>query len=210
MADTRYTWDKSALRYRGPRGRFVPDAQIRQAVHSFSDAIAGEIREATEKFIAERIRLEDWRNGVEKLILGASVATGAIAVGGRLQSDRETWDRVSDHVRFQLNHFDDLIDEIRSETQAKDGTLTARAAMYAGTATRTFELVRRADLERAGYRQQRRRLSPGAKHCEPCRVHASRGWIDIDDPNPLPQIGDDCECLSSCRCHFEYRLRRTS
>ncbi|HEY6021351.1 MAG TPA: hypothetical protein VIY48_16040, partial [Candidatus Paceibacterota bacterium] len=52
-----------------------------------------------------------------------------------------------------------------------------------------------------GYEEERRVLEPGADHCEGCEEQAAQGWQPIGTLDP---IGDE-ECMTRCKCEFEYR-----
>ncbi len=206
MAD--YTWDASALRFRGSTGRFVANEAVRGAVDAYSDAIAERMREATRKLNAGKVDVDTWQRTMCGHVKDAATASGLIGAGGKEQDSPEVRARIKQEVKFQYGFLRDRADAIRSGDQAKDDGLVAIAAQYAGTATKSYEKVRRGANQDAGYREERRRLSGGAKHCGPCVGHSARGWVAVDDSEPLPHIGEDCDCNSGCKCGFEYRLRK--
>jgi hypothetical protein len=55
---------------------------------------------------------------------------------------------------------------------------------------------------RTGFKQARRILDPGAKHCRDCIAWAEDGWQAM---GILPAPGERCQCLFNCRCSLEYR-----
>ena len=55
---------------------------------------------------------------------------------------------------------------------------------------------------RTGFKQLRRILDPGAKHCLDCIAWSEDGWQPM---GMLPAPGERCQCLFNCRCSLEYR-----
>ena len=55
---------------------------------------------------------------------------------------------------------------------------------------------------RTGFKQMRRVLDPGAKHCLDCIAWSEDGWQAM---GMLPAPGERCQCLFNCRCSLEYR-----
>lgn len=86
--------------------------------------------------------------------------------------------------------------------QVEDGTHELkpnRIRMY-GTATYTvFENVDRMITQ--GFVTAERRFLGFAEHCQDCINEAAKKW---QLPGTLREIGDS-QCLSNCRCHFEYK-----
>lgn len=75
-----------------------------------------------------------------------------------------------------------------------------RAASYARSARRSWERLRRADLEQRGFDQERNLLS-GAENCDDCVEMYMRGWVPI---GTLIEIGAR-RCLNNCACEIIYR-----
>jgi len=55
---------------------------------------------------------------------------------------------------------------------------------------------------RTGFKELRRVLDPGAKHCPDCIGWDMMGWQPM---GMLPAPGERCQCLFNCRCSLEYR-----
>lgn len=200
-----YTWDAGALRYRDRDGRYVPRADLRDAVDAYAEATAEDARRLAARLVAGSIDVAAWRGGMEQLIRDSAVAGTAIGAGGRSRATPADLGRAGAEVREQLRHLRDFTAGVESGDVPRDGRLAARAALYAGAAVRSFDSAQRARLAGpGGYRQERRRLDPSAAHCAPCKEYAARGWVPA---GTLPGIGKECDCHGSCRCKYEYRDR---
>ncbi len=200
-----YSWDAGSLRFRNSAGKFVANESVKGAVRDYSDAIRQRIVAETAKLNAGTVKLATWQRSVQGLIKQGATAGGIIAAGGADRFDQRARERVQREVAHQYGYFRGLVAEVKAGTLSGDA-LAARAGMYAGTATRSYEATRR-EVNGVQYREEHRFLGGSSQNCEPCKAHASRGWVPV---GTLPEIGDACDCKSNCNCTFSYRLKRTA
>jgi hypothetical protein len=192
MPDAGYAWDPDARTYRDARGRPVPWNAVRDAVDAVAEAAADDAEALSRRLADGAIEPEDWHAEMRRVVKRAYVA--AVAAYAGLAGNR---------LAGQYRYLKGLERELLAGL-ARDGAFLNRARMYALGASGGYEAARRRDAQAAGFTQERRVLAAGAAHCGPCKGHAGRGWQPIGS---LPGIGEECDCLTACRCRFEQRRR---
>jgi hypothetical protein len=198
-----YTWSKARRQYRDAKGKFVSREEVRGALDTYLDSVTADIRDIATRLVEGTATIEQFHAYLEIALKEAHTAAGAIAAGGWKQAKADDWATVGRKLKFQYGKLRQFARELENGLPL-DGRVVARAEMYGLSATGTYEAVlRRGDIA-AGYDQERRLIHSG-QSCNRCIAHAAKGW---QPAGVLPGIGEDCDCLSNCRCTFERRRSR--
>lgn len=199
-----FLWDRARRLYRHLRGeRAVEPPAVRVAVDGFGDGAKGKLQALAVRFQSGDINASEFAIEGRKLIKSLHLAAGMVAVGGKAQLTLAILGRIGAAIRSENAYFSAMIREVEAGSQALDGTFLARAAMYGAAATKTYEAVRRAEMIGSGLADEERRVRHSAESCGGCIEEANEGWKPI---GTLKAIGS-CQCLSLCRCSFEYRMK---
>src|SRR5574338_668116 len=126
-----YTFDERAGRYRGPGGRFVRWGEVRAGLDRVIERSGARVKQLTESLRARSITAGEWEHRMRSELSALHVAAAEAAKGGRAQMSQADWGRVGREVRTQFEFLRARVDQIISGQQALDGTLTARATLYA-------------------------------------------------------------------------------
>jgi hypothetical protein len=198
-----YTWASNERQFRDASGRFVSRAEVRGALDSYLDTVTAEIRDVTQSLVDGSISIEDWHLRMERAIKEAHTSAGAIAAGGWNQATSADWAQVGRKVKFQYQHLRDFARELENGLPLGPG-IVSRAEMYGISATGTYEAVlRNGDLAN-GYDLERRILH-SERSCTECVRYAAMDW---QPAGVLPGIGEQCSCMSNCRCTFDRQRSR--
>lgn len=211
---SQFGWNEAAGRYIDlSSGRFVPFADVRDALESVMDASGARMNLLTDQLIAEQISLAEWQIGMMEEIKIAHTAAAASASGGWAQMSQSDWGAVGRLVRDQYDFLRNFANEIASGQQRLDGTARVRTDLYAQAARGTFEETRRRYERLKNGMEEEARILGEADHCssdddpngerEGCLELAALGWQPI---GTLPKIGNSV-CITRCHCHFIYRKR---
>jgi hypothetical protein len=198
-----FTWHPGVRRYKDGRGRFVARRDVRAALDRVIDAAAEDMRRAALDLQAGRINLPEWQIRMEAGLRAIHTASGAIAKGGWARATAADWSAVAARLRAQYGYLRDFAYQVENGLPL-DGRFLDRCAMYAASATGTYEAIHRRDMVAAGAREERRALH-AEESCKSCVAYAALGW---QPAGSLPGIGEQSECLSRCRCSFRYRDRK--
>jgi hypothetical protein len=196
-----FAYSPSALRYRDLKsGRFVKPEVVRAAVDTVIDTETQRIRAISQQLVNGEINLAEWQIQMSTRLKQLHVAMGLAASGGVNGADPATLGYIGSQIKEQYKFLRKFAKQIKNGTQKLDGSLVARAALYAQSARGTFEdTVRRASKD-IGNQLERRVLAP-ADHCETCLQQASLSWQPI---GTLNRIGDSL-CRSNCHCTFQFK-----
>jgi hypothetical protein len=205
----RFTWDDDERHFIDQDGNYVPRRSVRDALDHVIDATGDDIEEACRKLrkLAEEEDDDDhilfwWFGTMQGLIKTSHVMAGIIAAGGLEQLTSADRNLIADRVRTQFGYLREFAGEINNGLPL-DEEFVRRSRMYGTSGTATYEAINRRGMGLIGYTEERRLLH-SAKPCGPCIDYAGQGWVPI---GTLPEIGQDCDCKSNCRCSFEYRMR---
>lgn len=201
LAGGRYTWDKTAGRYRDPAGRFVGEKKVLALGERYTaEFIQPRLETITQRFIAGKIDLATWQTQFARELKDGYLVQYMIGRGGRAQMGAADFGRIGGHLAFEYRHLDQFAQEIKAG-KLSAGQILTRAGMYAdGVRTSFFEGLTAAKGD-AGYVEERRILNP-AEHCEDCIGYAGLGWQPIGS---LPPPGIGSRCNHNCRCTMDYR-----
>lgn len=198
-----FIWDEQTGRYRhGRSGRFVSRGQARALYDRYTDGVSAAMADATARLAEGRLSLADWERTMRRQIRDAHATAYAMARGGWARMTPSDWGRVGAAVREQYRFLSAFAEGIRSGAVPLKRALVPRARMYAEAARRTHFETERVLMAARGYVEERSVLDI-ADHCDGCLTEAGKGWRPIGTLLPIGAR----DCLSRCRCRFEYRRR---
>lgn len=199
-----YSWSTAARRYRAPNGRFLASGRALRALEAdlrdlttVTDRLADDLR-------AGRLSLDAWRAEMMDIAKHVQMGAATLAKGGRAQMQPADYGRVGHLVREQYGFLEQWTADIVSGKAPLDGRLTARARLYVAAARPTYVTVRAADLEGAGFDQERSILG-AAEHCGPCIAQDALGWQRMGEMIPIRER----DCGNNDKCRVEFRNSRT-
>ncbi len=190
-------------RYRGSDGRFVSEREVRLEVQRVTRGLRTEITDWTNQLRAGNLTVQQWYDGMRGLMKTGHTMAGAIANGGWKQMTPADWGKIGAITKQQYKWLNRFAQQLSSGTLILDGSVVARAGMYANAAYATYQESVRVRAIKLSYREEIRILNPSAKHCSDCEDEASKGWVPI---GTLRVIGDS-QCISNCQCRFDFRTR---
>lgn len=182
-------------------GRFVPFADVRDALESVMDTSAVRMHGLTQQLIDQQITLAEWQGGMMEQIKLSHTAAAASARGGWAQMSAADWGAAGRMVRDQYDFLRNFARQIADGTQALDGRALVRANMYGDAARGTFEAMRQRYEILVNGMEEEIRLLGEADHCNGCLDQAALGWQPIGILDP---IGTE-ECLTNCHCTKKFR-----
>lgn len=199
-----FGWNETAGRYVDlSTGRFVPFADVRDALESVMATSGQRMNSLTQSLIDQQIPLAEWQTGMEEQIKLSHTAAAAAARGGWAQMSQADWGAVGRMIRTQYEYLANFADDIYTGKQALNGVARVRADLYAGAARGTFEQMRRRYEQLMNGAEEEKRVLGEADHCNGCLEQAALGWRPIGTLDP---IGAE-ECITRCHCTFHYRKK---
>ncbi len=196
-----YGWNEAARRYVEQRtGRAIAPEAVRATLEEVVSSYQAELEQLTDRLLAGQVSLAEWQGGMAGLIKMAHVTAAALARGGWAQMSPADWGLVGQLIKRQYWYLNRLAGQVDRGEQKLNGRLLRRAVMYGEAIRGTNESVNRRLHQGLGFSEERR-VRGIADSCPTCVREAGKGWQLI---NSLAAIGQS-ECLTRCRCHFEYR-----
>jgi hypothetical protein len=196
MTDS-FSFDPRLLRYRNRRtGKIVGLAKIRELAKT---AIANKTRvgtNITNRLVSGEYTLGQWEREMAREIKHLHLQQYKLSVGAMSQRD---YGIVGARLRREYQYLRQFAMEIGSG-RLSEAQIRQRVALYFNATWLTFERGRREANRNAGARWERRDLNSKVP-CAQCPGYASIGWVPI---GYLPNIGQDCDCRSNCKCTFRY------
>ncbi len=197
-----YRWNPLAARYvSASTGRFVPRQAVVDELERLITLEQEKVAALAGQLQAGSISIADWQLAMAQEIKIGFTAAAAAARGGWAQMSQSDWGLVGQQIREQYQYLRRFALQIESGEQPLNGVFVYRCKMYANASYAMFERMMKRVMRLAGKTEERRFLDPSAEHCPGCVENAAAGWVEIGQ---LPPIGDS-QCLTSCRCHDEYR-----
>lgn len=202
-------WYANVRRYRGKDGRFVSErtvvSYVKRTANKFADKLYRDAKQLTASYDPDQFA--SWATKAKRDIKAMHNAVTAIALGGKKASIRfagenqVVWDDAQRAAAQQLAYFDRFALGVLSGSIPVDGRVPARAAMYAQAAFQSYQnAVRLREIVAGSYDEERRVLG-SHQPCKTCIAQAQLGWQSV---GTLRRLGDS-ECLSRCKCRFEFR-----
>ncbi len=196
-----FTWHDRSQRYRNAStGRWVSRVQVRQALDITLDRSRNEVARLSRDLVNGRMNLADWQKQVAREVKTMHMASAALAKGGWAQMTPQDTGRVGRVLRDEYGYLAQFAQQVKSGQQKLDGSLVARANLYAQAPRGTYHAIEQRGMMEQGKTECRNELGP-ADHCEGCLQETAKGWVPIGG---LVPIGHRL-CLSNCHCRLEYR-----
>jgi hypothetical protein len=197
---SQFTYDPQVRRYRDASGRFLSEATVRAAVDTIITQEAQNVRDLSQRLINREINLAEWQLGMAANLKSLHVAMALAANGGLKNSSPADLGYIGGLIKEQYQFLRDMSKQIKNGQQKLDGTLLARAELYAQSARGTHEKMRERAAKRGGQKEQKSVLGV-ADHCSQCVGEAKKGWSPIGSLIP---IGERI-CKANCHCTMGYR-----
>jgi hypothetical protein len=198
-----YGWNPFANRYVNlDTGRFVSSTAVRNALEDVMEVSAINMNTLSQQLVNGEVSLADWQRGMMQQVKLSHTAAAASANGGFAQMTQSDWGFAGSLIRKQYDYLNNFAGQIANGEQGLNGQVIVRADLYGQAARGTFEAQRQRLEVSNGMEEERRilEIKDGA-NCEGCIEQAELGWQPIGTLDP---IGAE-ECLTNCRCEFEYR-----
>jgi hypothetical protein len=193
-----YRWDADDRVFLDQHNRRVDRKDVRASLDRYIDTITSSIRTDTQALVDGNLSIEAWHLKMENHIRRAHVGAVAIAKGGHKQATSADWAFAGRQIKEQYQYLYRFSRQLEAGRPVNGGTVS-RAEMYGLSATRSYEgLLRRDDL--LAMFDLERRLLHSQTPCDQCAYYAELGWVVA---GTLPGIGEQCACLTRCRCSFE-------
>lgn len=107
-------------------------------------------------------------------------------------------------LRFQMQRFERMMQQVRDGTQKMDGTFVRRVQMYTDAGRQTFDVVNRVGQARDGFLECQN-VTTAKESCGECPALSARGFVPLPQ---MPPIGTR-ECLTNCKCYLRFRNPET-
>ncbi|MGI9061606.1 MAG: hypothetical protein ACR2H5_23865 [Ktedonobacteraceae bacterium] len=198
---SQFGYNRAARRYVDlATGRFVSANDVRAAVDTVIDATTVDIRNLAGQLVDGKLTVASWQTQMAAQLKALYVACGVAAGGGFAQMDSASYGYLGLRVKPQYQYLRNFAAQIANGQQPPDGTLIARAALYAQAARGIFEAMAGHLAQEAGCTQEKSNLGI-ADSCALCIREAAKSWSAIGSLLPVGQR----TCLSNCRCTFSYK-----
>lgn len=193
-----YTFDSESRHFFDGLGRKVDRKKVRESLDRYIDSINVDITNDTQSMVDGDLTIGAWHLKMEGHIKRVHTGAAAIAKGGWKQAKGSDWAQAGREIKEQYQYLYRFARQLEAGRPVNGGTV-ARAQMYGLSATKTYEgILRRDDL--ADFFDLEMRVLHSVVPCERCSYYASLGW---QTAGFLPNIGEQCQCLTRCRCTFE-------
>jgi len=195
-----FKWESQTGRYRGPGGRFVPNAVVNDALDTVIAKQGAKMRDLAASLSDGSMSLPVWQHEMMQEIKLVHLDGAALANGGWQQLGPADYGWVGQRIRNQYRYLTAFSQQIADGRQNLGAGAEARAEMYADAARSTHREAQRRQAVTRGMQEEANRLS-AAENCGGCVSATMLGWVPI---GTLPPIGTR-DCLSRCKCVMVYR-----
>src|ERR1700755_1112519 len=205
MPDPRpqFRFDRSAGRYRGPTGTFVPQAQVRAYLDEALESAGKRMDLLASQLRSGQIDLISWEVRMRREVKIVTTYSGAAAKGGWAQMTEADYGRIGNYPRRQYEYLRGFARDIQSGKQPLNGMVNARAKLYSESGRPLYHRIEKAEMLVRG-NKQRQSIRHGRDSCDGCVMAERAGWHDIEG-STVPEIGER-ECGNRCRCSWAYRV----
>lgn len=194
-----YRWNEAAKRYIDSKGDFIKFDLVRSALDTFLDNQTKVSKGLGVALLEGNISLREFRTQMRGIIKQTNLAGIALEQGGWYQVAPDAWGRVGNKIRNQYEYLENFVGEIASGKQPLNGSLWARAELYAKQGRMTYYQATRITAIEGNFTHEQNVLTP-ADHCDGCLRETAKGVVKIGE---LVPIGER-DCLSNCRCYTIY------
>jgi hypothetical protein len=198
----RFSFDPATRRYRNlETGRLVSGATVDNLALTQIDRFKQRLMDVTAGLFKDDISLGTWEKTVAGLLKTLHIQQHKLGVGNMTQRDYGiVGNKLRSEYRFLRNFSADIAFGRLSENQIR-----ARLAQYANAAWGSYQRGKREGFTRAGIRWEKRLLNSKVP-CKDCPGYAYAGWVPAGF---LPNIGENCECQSNCKCTLIYSFAQS-
>ena len=192
-----FNWSESERRY-FQDGNPIPDNTLRDWIDQTVEKAQDRIGQLTQDYVNGSINHPEWVLGMQNEIRRGVRGMATLANGGSLSKRQLGY--VGQAVKQQFGYLSNFANQLETGEVALGSGAVARAKMYAGGFWGQYQNFARLREKDAGTKYERLVLGV-ALHCSDCPADAARDWVPIGTLTPIGSR----QCLSRCRCHFEYR-----
>lgn len=196
-------WDDVRGCYTDSRGRAVSWVQVRGVFDSVLERSGERMKALTRALREGTLDLDGFRVQMAAEVKRVHLQAVAMSKGGWLGMSQADYGRAGLAIREEYAYLRRFVSEIASGRQRLDGTLSARAVLYAEAARRTFQKAHQKAMAVRGAAEEANVLGP-ADHCPQCLEQQRLGWVPL---GTLVVIGERI-CKRRCKCHVIYRDAR--
>lgn len=195
-----FTFDRKSQRYRyKDSGKYVSAEAVRNLTEKHIDQLKTDVNTIADKLIEGKINVTTWEETTAKALKDLHIANFTLGRGGLKQVSQRDYGIIGSELKKEYQYLRGFSQDILAGKMTRE-QFRDRVSKYVDSSYGTYELGRAESHRDAGYNWERR-IRNAALSCEECVTYAARGWQPLSS---LPNIGDECECKSRCRCHKEY------
>jgi len=203
-----WQWDPGIARWRyppkeaGKLGRILPPDRADTLFERRLDQRRKEGIEITERLLAGRISVREWQEAMKPVLKDTHLEARMIAVGGKNAMSPTDYGAAGGRIGHVYTHLGSVGQQIAGGELSQGQIRAWVGRRFEAESRETYRRGREYVHLRAGYREERNNLEPGAAHCNGCEAETARGWVPIGS---IIEIGGR-ECRTGCKCRLEYRL----
>lgn len=152
------------------------------------------------------ITIAEWEAAMRDMLREQYIAAMELAKGGREFVTQSDWGYMGSALKKQYEYLGNFANDIASNPDKwLNGRLNARMGLYQESGYAALQDFTRRERIEQGFDEEARILGE-AEHCPGCLEQAGKGWQPIGTLDP---IGAE-ECLTRCKCVFDYRRSAVS
>lgn len=195
-----FTWDNKSQRYRyKDSGKFVSAQAVRSLTEKYIDQLKTDVGTIADKLFSGKINIATWENTTARALKDLHVNQFLLGRGGLKQVSARDYGIIGSELKKEYQFLRGFSQDILAGKMKRE-QFRDRVSKYVDSSYGTYELGRAEGHREAGYNWERR-IRNAAVSCDSCVAYAARGWQPL---LTLPNIGDECDCKSRCRCTKEY------
>jgi len=184
--------------------------QIRQVANIVIDA--SPVKAWAADVASGRVSVESWHQFMRDEIRRNYIQQYLAGRGGIGKMTFKDWGSIGGMITDQYRYLDKFAGEVAAN-ELGPGTIARRAEMYINSSREAYSRAEKRAVEESELRRKEVRWveDPVAEHCTDCDGLVLLGWQPMD-PWPFKSGGKDIYpgsgdtvCLTSCKCHLEYR-----
>lgn len=152
------------------------------------------------------LTIPEWEAAMRDMLRREFTAAMELAKGGRENITQSDWGYMGAQLKKQYEFLGNFAKDIAANPDKwMSGRLDARMSLYGESGYGALQDFRRREFIEQGFDEEMRVLGD-AEHCPGCLEQSGKGWQPIGTLDP---IGAE-ECLTRCKCVFEYRRSAVS
>lgn len=200
-AQTTFTWDPRANRYRDKAGgRFVSEKAIIALTEARAAKASDDLAALGSRLISGSINLTTFQIEFAEQLKTLHAQQAMLGKGGLKAMGDPDWLRVARRLKDEYKYLRGFAKDLRAGSLS-ERQIQARIQLYAKHAIVSYRESQEAVQKEKGSRYVRRTLGKCSPHCRECLTYAARGWQPI---GKLPVPGLACSCGANCCCVIKY------